>query len=169
MVDTVVGIPKMLRNKCYCGLVLTFMTLLFIPTVSGIREESIDSFDFVGFGYELLENHEVVLSHDHIVLLPDRKLEPACEAFLKTYANLASEFIKCALEHARPLNFCETCVGEFVKAKSVFDYIMQVSDGTGCFVCGTLTIRKLTLYHHVLKSEISEGRCLMQVLQTGDN
>ena len=54
----------------------------------------------------------------------------SCDAFIDLFSKVFANYSKCAVLSARPLQFCNKCIEQYVRAKSVFEKIMTVNLGS---------------------------------------
>ena len=65
-------------------------------------------------------------SPDHNVTEPFEIIVSSCIAFINYYGQVAANFTECAVQHARPFQFCQQCVEPYIMAHEVYHEIMKV-------------------------------------------
>ncbi|XP_071955163.1 osteopetrosis-associated transmembrane protein 1-like isoform X2 [Antedon mediterranea] len=69
------------------------------------------------FSNDQIEDIEKIVSGD------------ACKEKLENYAVTSSQFMECAVKHAKPLNFCERCVSKYMQVLKAYN---KINNETKC-------------------------------------
>ncbi|XP_062586346.1 osteopetrosis-associated transmembrane protein 1-like [Saccostrea cucullata] len=92
-------------------------------------------------------------------IIPASNVTDKCCAYLNDFADNASNFIRCSVERARPLRFCEKCVDSFATVTSIYNDIEKNVGGCHVFLLDADRVQAILQIHTMIKALWDASDC----------